>query len=380
MSVVGQLLVGRVLLRSAVAGAALSFGASAGSALYQKVSRDGPRYMRRMRRARSKQTPYPAVRCEEMSMEQQKILEMVASGKITPEDGVRLLNALGGSAQAEGSRKGPTFEIPDLKLPKIELGDLGEMYVELKNSMTDAARKVTGKFQESKASKYFEPKEYDFEGPAAAGVASCSLSLDISAGKFKLKSGDSGKLIYGRCKRVPTEPELDASVEGGAATVSLKHSMGRCLTHVATGPGYTINLANAASDATLELEDLRVEALNVENNAGNVHIHVGEESWQPKVNVSSNAGHVRLRLPGGHALKINVNSTLSGHNFEQLGLKINEGSAQSADWEHNERRVELTLSQNLAAFELIWKRAKGEGLLKVIPQGETEAAAQASED
>lgn len=310
-----------------------------------------------------------------MSLEQQKILEMVASGKITPEDGVRLLNAVSTPEAAAGGKGQFNFELADLKIPKIELGDLGDMYVELKNSMTDAAKKVQGKFQDSKASRYFEPKEYDFAGPDAEGIGSCNLSLDISAGKFKLRSGGGGKLIAGKSKRVPNEPELSATVQDGNASVSLKHSMGRCQANLATGPGYTISMANAASDSTLELEDLRVESLSVDNNAGNVHVHIGEAAWQPKLIIGNNAGHVRVRIPGSHALRINVSSTLSGHNFEQLGLKINEGSAQSADWDHNERRVELTLTQNLAAFELIWKRAKGEGLLQVIPQAEVDSSA-----
>src|SRR5205823_115707 len=123
-----------------------------------------------------------------------------ASGKVSPEDGVRLLNAL--TANSPG-RKRPLLDLPQINVPKIDLGPLGDLAVELKNTVVSTAKEAGVRLHGSKAGAYLEPKKYDFAGPSAEGVKQCEVRLEVSAGKLKLAAGDADSALFsGKSVRV----------------------------------------------------------------------------------------------------------------------------------------------------------------------------------
>lgn len=296
-----------------------------------------------------------------MSSEKLKVLEMVADGKISPEEGVRLIEALG---EADRAGRGPgrrfAFDVGDLRLPKIDLGNLGEVYVELKKTVTEGARKAQTRFKRSRAGKFFEFQDYPLAVERSEGISRCHLNLDIRAGRLKFKGQDIGdKLLLGKVKRAPEEPVVIAEEREGETEVTLRHSLGRCLLRANPSVPFRVHLDNSAADSRLQLEGLAVPELDIENNAGNVVAALGELVEQVRVKISNNAGNVRLRVPPAYAVKILPTGSLSSDNLERLGLEAVDGVAASADWEENAKRVEVTLSQNVASFRLDWKPPEG---------------------
>jgi len=306
-----------------------------------------------------------------MSREKIKVLEMVAEGKISPEEGVRLIEALGEADRAgrSGGRQFG-FDVGDLRLPKVDLGNLGEVYVELKKSVAEGARKAQNTLKRSRAGKFFEFRDYPLAVERPEGVNRTKLRLDIRAGKLKLKGQDlDNKLIVGKVKRAPEEPVVISEVRDGEDEITLRHSLGRCLLRAATSLPHNIHLDNSAADSRLMMENLAVTELTIENNAGNVNAVLGEKVDELEVACNNNAGNVRLKVPGTHAVKIKPSGTLSTDNLEGLGLLVVDGAATSADWEDNDRRVTIVLHQNVASFKLDWKRRDG---IRVTEVDETE--------
>jgi hypothetical protein len=301
-----------------------------------------------------------------MGQEQQKVLEMVASGKITPEEGVRLLNALTSATQP---KKKPLVDLPQINVPRIDLGNLGDVGVELKNTVVGGAIIAKKRLEASKAGKYFEVKQFEVNGPELAGITKAKLSLDCSAGKLTLISGDTGgRLITGKIVRVNDEPKVKSEVVDGNAKFLLHHSLGKAALVASREPEYELRVDNNASDTRLDLNDMKVNNLDIENNAGSIVARLGGNQWLLHVNVQNNAGSVRLAVPTSHAIRVVGSASLSSSNVEQFGLKQVNGGSQSSDWDTNEKRCELVLVQNVASFELVWRKQKVDGVVEVVEQ------------
>jgi hypothetical protein len=301
-----------------------------------------------------------------MGMEQQKVLEMVASGKITPEEGVRLLNAL---TMTTVPKKKPLVDLPQISVPRIDLGNLSDVGVELKNTVVTGALSAKKKLHDSKAGKYLEVKQFDVSGPEVSGVTKAKLNLECSAGKLTLIAGETGgKLVSGKIVRVNQEPTVSSEVASGEAKYSLAHSLGKAALVASSVPEYDLRLQNSASESRLDLSDLKVNTLDIENNAGSIVARIGASQWLLHVNVQNNAGSVRLAVPTSHALRVVGTGSLSSSNLETYGLKPAAGGHQSSDWDTNEKRCEIVLVQNVASFELVWRKQKGDGTIEVVEQ------------
>lgn len=296
-----------------------------------------------------------------MSREKTKVLEMVAEGKISPEEGVRLIEALGEADRAgRGGVRSFPIDVGELRLPRIDLGHLGQVYVELKKTVSEGARRAHSTLRRSRAGKFFDFQDYPLTVDRPGEVDKCKLRLDIRAGKLKLKGQEIGeKLLLGKVKRAPEAPTVITEVRDGESDITLRHSLGRCLLRANTEMQYRIHLDNSAADSRMQLENIRVPELDIENNAGSVIAAIGDLVDKVNVSVSNNAGNVRLKIPSSHAVKVTPTGTLSTDNLESHGLEVVDGVAASSDWSSNPKGVAIVLSQNVASFKLDWKRRDG---------------------
>ena len=236
-----------------------------------------------------------------MTREKLKVLEMVADGKNSPEEGVRLIEALGGTgrSQGRGMRVMP-IDVTDIQLPKIDLGRLGEVCVEVKKSVSEGARKAHKHIKRSRAGRFLDLKDYPITMERAATMETGRIHFDVSAGMLKVKGQDIGEKVFtGKVKRTPDEPVVIAEEREGMAEVTLRHSLGRCLLRLTPDLPMEIKLDNSAADSRLQLENVRVYGLDIDNNAGSVVAVIGELVDQVNMSISNNAGSVLLKLPAG---------------------------------------------------------------------------------
>ncbi|MCB1216576.1 hypothetical protein KDL44_04250 [bacterium] len=315
-----------------------------------------------------------------MSREKIKILEMVQEGRLTPEEGLKLINALQDSESRESGRGGSSgaagnrFDVPNIKLPKINLENLGEVAVEFQNSLVDTFRRTQRQYKRSKAARYTELKDFPVKVEVPDGIKRCNLTLDIRAGRVKVKGGDSGSpLIQGKVKNTPTEPVIISDVKGGKADVTLKHSIGRSGLKLNPDIAYVASLHNAAADAHFDLSSLDVKDLEIDNQAGNMVLQLGRREDRVEMDVRNNAGSITLHIPEDYALRLEATGSLSKLNLEKYGMELHDGVAESSDWDDNPRGVSIHLSQNVAAFLIEWKRRDGIDLRANGHRSEAEA-------
>jgi hypothetical protein len=299
-----------------------------------------------------------------MSREKLKVLEMVAEGKISPEEGIRLIEALGEADRVAGpaarGRGGMSVELPDIRIPKIDLGQLGEMVLELKNTVMDTANRATGSLRRTHAGQMFKLSDYPITIERPAQIDLCSLGLEMRAGKLKLRCGDTGgALLKGKLKRAPDEPIVLTEVRNGRSEVQVKAKIGRALLRLNPDLVYKLALDTAAADTRLDLSDAAVDNVNIDNNAGSVHLVLGGKAKRVEIEVNNNAGSVRLGIPAGFAVRVTPSGSLSSNNLERCGLEIVDGVAKSSDWNDNPLGADILLHQNVANFQLDWKRRDG---------------------
>jgi hypothetical protein len=299
-----------------------------------------------------------------MSREKLKVLEMVAEGKISPEEGIRLIEALGEADRVAGPGARPPHgmhvELPDIRIPKIDLGQLGEIVMELKNTVLDTANRATGSFRRTRTGQVFKLNDYPIAVECPPQISQCNLGLEMRAGKMKLRCGDTGGMIVrGKLKRAPDEPIVLTEVRNGRSEVQVKAKIGRALLRLNPELAYKVNLDSAAADARVDLSEARVDGVDIDNNAGSVYLVLGGKADRIEVDVNNNAGHVRLGVPAAHAVRVTPSGSLSNTNLERCGLEVVDGVAKSADWNDNPHGVDILLHQNVASFQLDWKRRDG---------------------
>ena len=297
-----------------------------------------------------------------MSREKLKVLEMVAEGKISPEEGIRLIEALGEADRAAGGgrKAGMHMEMPDIRIPKIDLGQLGEIVMELKNTVVDTAQRAGAAAKRTRAGNLFKLSDYPVSVERPEQIGQCSLGLEMRAGRMKVRCGDTGGLLLkGKLKRAPEEPVVLTEVRNGRSEVQVKGKIGRALLRVNPDLVYRLSMDSAAADARLDFSSAQVEAVSIDNNAGSVHLVLGEKAPRIELEINNNAGNVRLGVPPTHAVRVKPSGSLSSTNLERCGLEVIDGVAKSSDWDDNPLGADILLSQNVANFQLDWKRRDG---------------------
>lgn len=287
-----------------------------------------------------------------MSQEQIKVLEMVAAGKISPADGERLLNAL--RSDGRGGRMG--FGPGEVRIPRIDLGQVGEMMVEIKKSIREGARAAKQQIREGRMREYVELRDFYLEQDPPSAPMPVELSLESQAGQLKLVGGaPEGKLLSCKSRRVKEPPTISLTEAGGRASLKLAHSLGIAKVSLSEAWEYSLKLDNSAADAQLDLSALRVSSIKAANNAGNLALRLGSLLPRVQLDLTNNAGSLSLALDPAFALRVAVSGTLSSANLERFGLTLVDGWLQSADWEGAAQRAEILLAQNVASFALSWR-------------------------
>lgn len=287
-----------------------------------------------------------------MSQEQLKVLEMVASGKISPADGERLLNAL----RADGRGRTIGFGAGEVRIPRIDLGQVGEVMVEIKKSIREGARQAKHHIREGRMREYVELRDFYLEQDPPSAPMPVELAIESQAGQLKLGAGaPEGKLLSCKSRRVKEPPSISLTETGGKARLKLAHSLGVAKVSLSEAWAYSLSVDNSAADAQLDLSALRVGSLKAANNAGNLALRLGRLVPRVQLDLTNNAGSLSLALDPAYALRIALSGTLSSANLERFGLAQVDGWLQSADWEGAAQRAELLLAQNVASFTLSWR-------------------------
>jgi uncharacterized phage-associated protein len=98
-----------------------------------------------------------------------------------------------------------------------------------------------------------------------------------------------------------------------------------------------------ATDAELDLSDLRVTNLNLETKAGNFDIKLGDMVDQMNGTIESDASRLHLLIPEDVGLRIENHSRLTSTSFSDLSILKYDNVYETSNFEQAPRKVTLSL-------------------------------------
>jgi hypothetical protein len=204
---------------------------------------------------------------------------------------------------------------------------------------------------------------YHAEVPEGAAKLVCSL--DLSAGNIKL-SGATDKLFELETQADSVvEPDIKLEVQDTEQGKLVKLAIDQ---HFFSGSNPR-NLSTVwklklnrdlllwfngeinAARARLDFSELRVNELNLENNAAASDVRLGTRENEVKVNLENNAAKLEMMLPSGFGYSAVIESNMARHNAASLMPRRVDGKWLSEGVETNPRKITLNIENNAASLD-----------------------------
>jgi Domain of unknown function (DUF5668) len=164
--------------------------------------------------------------------------------------------------------------------------------------------------------------------------------------RYQLVNGDVGQLEYSSSGRPGPGfviPFIDGRREG-QPRVDLSFAPAVPITSFIIQAG--------ATDAHLDLSDLRIDTLDMSVGAATVWVRL-PQSGVTNAHISGGASNITLEIPHGVAARIQYHGGLSTLNVDQTRFpQADEGVFRSADYDTNPNRVGITLETGLTTIQV----------------------------
>lgn len=188
------------------------------------------------------------------------------------------------------------------------------------------------------------------------------INLDFGAGELRVHGAAlGGTLLSGTFESV----EHDVVHEGGRQRVRLSSPpfMGP---QWVIGPGqhrrWTMALNNAvplaitvktgASDARLDLTDVRVTRLKLESGANSTHVIAPAHAGHTEIRGSSGAASLSVEIPAGVAARIRTSGALASVSVDRERFPNVEGEYRSPDYETAANKVDIKLEMGVGSISV----------------------------
>jgi len=208
--------------------------------------------------------------------------------------------------------------------------------------------------------------DYSLDQDLIEGVERVELDIDFGAGKLRLDGeAPAGKLAVGTLEFVGFSPRVNYEAEATAAALVIGVASGNWTVppaarapewdiHLSPVPSYMIDLKLGACDADIDLSTLNVTELDLKAGAADTEVIFGDNGAGLTGSVDMGAASVTLRIPRSVAVKITLDSGLSGSNLEEAGFSKQGGSWLSAGYEARTTHYEFTVKAGVSSFEVEW--------------------------
>ena len=203
--------------------------------------------------------------------------------------------------------------------------------------------------------------------------------IEFSCGSLTVTSGDGTGWSISGTDRNGTGPAIDTSGGGvslkSTAVRNLLGSSGHAVWNVTLqkAPALDLGLTLNAGDGTVSLPGTTISSASITLNAGALTVDLGEATAAGdvnatvnagtgaltlpaggrSVNLSLNAGSLKVCLPTGAALQVQWSGALGSNNFDGAGLvKVDDNTWTSSGFVAGQPHTELHVSANAGSFEL----------------------------
>ena len=179
------------------------------------------------------------------------------------------------------------------------------------------------------------------------------LRLDGSAGAGNLLEGTFGSGLEYRRRRLGNEVELDLAPRGFPAAFA-PWNWGREGIGWAFGLNpeipITLKVETGASEARLNLRDLRITDLRLETGASSVEVTLPAQAGHSRARVQAGAAAISLRIPDGVAASIRFRGALASVDVDQQRFPRRGDAYRSPDFEKAEDRVDIEVEAGVGSL------------------------------
>jgi hypothetical protein len=114
----------------------------------------------------------------------------------------------------------------------------------------------------------------------------------------------------------------------------------------------SLDLQTGASDARLDLSDLRVSDLRLQTGASATRLTLPANAGQTRAEVHSGAASVSIRVPEGVAARIRIKSGMAGIAVDRGRFPRTGDTYQSPDYETAPNRVDLYVETGVGSVDV----------------------------
>lgn len=198
------------------------------------------------------------------------------------------------------------------------------------------------------------------------------LKLKASALKLELGSTEEKNLITGKAENLDVKQEVKYKDGNKTAVVNLdmdsKVKAGNILKSIfSTGkfPSdrkstlnlnrdtvWDINMDLDAINSDLDFSELKVKSIDIDGDAGNFVLKVGQKYELTKVNIDADAARVLVYVPQDSGIKVKFKGDASSTDFNDLNLDKQGDSYVSKNYNKSDSRIEFNIKMDAGKFEI----------------------------
>ncbi|NBI07171.1 LiaF transmembrane domain-containing protein [Senegalia massiliensis] len=203
-------------------------------------------------------------------------------------------------------------------------------------------------------SRYVEEEVVEMNEDTIKG----KLNLDLGATKYDVVSKDNeNNLAYIKSnKNYQIKESLNNSSQILTISNDLSHSFSddnKLNVNINNNIIWSIDIDTGASNGELNLENVKVQNLDLDMGAGKIDAKLGSLNNTTYINIESGASKIVLNIPEDAGLKIEMDGALNSTNIDDLNLVQNaDDILVSQDYAEKETKFDVKVDMGVGSFKI----------------------------
>lgn len=203
-------------------------------------------------------------------------------------------------------------------------------------------------------SRYVEEEVVEMNEDTIKG----KLNLDLGATKYDVVSKDNeNNLAYIKSnKNYQIKESLNNSSQILTISNDLSHSFSddnKLNVNINNNIIWSIDIDTGASNGELNLENVKVQNLDLDMGAGKIDAKLGSLNNTTYINIESGASKIVLNIPEDAGLKIEMDGALNSTNIDDLNLVENaDDILVSQDYAEKETKFDVKVDMGVGSFKI----------------------------
>lgn len=181
------------------------------------------------------------------------------------------------------------------------------------------------------------------------------LNMTLGAGEIRLSSTDENLVqLQSNIPDLQYDHKLDNNQQKATIDISkreyvfsAKNTHRFCFVELHEDVTWEMDLKLGAAKADLNLTDLKVNNIDLDVGAADLKLSLGSKSSLGEININAGASDLDIYVPQDAGLRIKLESALSSNNIESLGLVKKGDYFESADYESQTNKYNLTIKMGV---------------------------------